>query len=131
MALIELQNVCKEFTQDDLKIQALNNINLSIEENDIYVIDPNGVFEFVERYKGSKVVKLVYLRVSEWTRMQRMMERRDSMSSIIERLEYDKEAFSEEIQNRLKSLFDRKNCMFIVNSDINKTVENIFNFSKM
>ena len=38
MALIELQNVCKEFTQDDLKIQALNNINLSIEENDIYGI---------------------------------------------------------------------------------------------
>ena len=38
MALIELQNVCKEFTQDDLKIQALDNINLSIEENDIYGI---------------------------------------------------------------------------------------------
>ena len=38
MALIELQNVCKEFTQDDLKIQALNDINLSIEENDIYGI---------------------------------------------------------------------------------------------
>ena len=38
MALIELKDVCKEFTQDDLKIQALNNINLSIEENDIYGI---------------------------------------------------------------------------------------------
>lgn len=38
MALIELQNVSKEFTQDDLKIQALNDINLSIEENDIYGI---------------------------------------------------------------------------------------------
>lgn len=38
MALIELQNVCKEFTQDDLKIQALDDINLSIEQNDIYGI---------------------------------------------------------------------------------------------
>ena len=38
MALIELQHVSKEFTQDDLKIQALNDINLSIEENDIYGI---------------------------------------------------------------------------------------------
>lgn len=38
MALIELQNVCKEFTQDDLKIQALSNINLQIEQNDIYGI---------------------------------------------------------------------------------------------
>ena len=31
MALIELKDVCKEFTQDDLVIRALNNINLSIE----------------------------------------------------------------------------------------------------
>ena len=38
MALIELQNVCKEFTQDDLTIHALKDINLSIEENDIYGI---------------------------------------------------------------------------------------------
>ena len=38
MALIELKDVCKEFTQDDLVIRALNNINLSIEENDIYGI---------------------------------------------------------------------------------------------
>jgi len=38
MALIELKNVSKEFTQDDLKIQALCDINLSVEENDIYGI---------------------------------------------------------------------------------------------
>ena len=38
MALIELEHVSKEFTQDDLKIQALDDINLSIEENDIYGI---------------------------------------------------------------------------------------------
>lgn len=38
MALIELKHVSKEFTQDDMKIQALNDINLSIEENDIYGI---------------------------------------------------------------------------------------------
>lgn len=38
MALIELQDVCKVFTQDDLTIHALNNINLSIEENDIFGI---------------------------------------------------------------------------------------------
>ena len=38
MALIELQHVSKVFTQDDLQIQALNNINLSVEENDIYGI---------------------------------------------------------------------------------------------
>lgn len=38
MALIELKDLCKDFTQDDLVIHALNNINLSIEENDIYGI---------------------------------------------------------------------------------------------
>ena len=42
MALIELKDVCKEFTQDDLVIRALNNINLSIEVNDIIGMSGGG-----------------------------------------------------------------------------------------
>lgn len=38
MALIELKNVSKEFTQDGLTIHALNDITLDIEQNDIYGI---------------------------------------------------------------------------------------------
>lgn len=65
-----------------------------IEENFLYVIDPNGIDYFTEIYCGTKNPIVVYVETTLTTRFNRMCQR-DEFSKAKQRLENDKEAFRE------------------------------------
>lgn len=64
-----------------------------VDNNDVYVIDPDGVIFFKECYKGDKEVFVVYLRVGMLTRFWRMIKRGDGIKAAWNRIKYDKEKF--------------------------------------
>lgn len=64
-----------------------------VEENYVYVIDPDGVDFFMEAYHGNKIPIVVYISVPEETRCCRLISR-DGMYSAMERIKYDRKAFA-------------------------------------
>lgn len=61
-----------------------------VADNDIYVIDPDGVLEFVKKYKGSKPYVVVYLDIPWWVRFFRMtIKRKDGIWNAIKRIDND------------------------------------------
>ena len=49
-----------------------------VEENDIYVIDLDGLKNMQRNYKGNKNIKIIYIKASQEERKNRMIERGDS-----------------------------------------------------
>lgn len=66
-----------------------------IENNDIYIIDPDGIKYFREHYKGDKDVIAIYIKVKPWTRFWRMIHRGDGFKSTWNRIKHDKVAFKD------------------------------------
>ncbi len=64
-----------------------------IEDCDIYVIDPKGIEEFMGKYHGGKTSVAIYLAAPESLLATRMAGRGDSLYSIMERINHDREAF--------------------------------------
>lgn len=64
-----------------------------VEENDFYVIDPEGVWYFAENYKGNKNVHIIVIEASLWTRFNRM-RKRDGWKKAIGRIWHDHKAFA-------------------------------------
>ena len=64
-----------------------------INNSDVYVIDPAGVNYFYSKYTGDKIPFVVYLSVPEDVRVERMLQRGDSMDSVQQRIQNDDEAF--------------------------------------
>lgn len=60
-----------------------------VEENDIYIIDPKGVEEFTEKYKGNKKVIVCYIDCDIDMRFKRMLSRRDKHYNALVRIEND------------------------------------------
>lgn len=69
-----------------------------VEENDLYIIDPDGVRFFRTAYTGPKSVKVVYLCVPAIVRFMRMMERGDGFISSMKRIIHDKTKFAGAMQ---------------------------------
>jgi guanylate kinase len=88
-------------------------------DNDLYVIDYNGLVYMREKYEGDKKVHAIYISVSENERKNRMVARNDSEELIISRLEHDKDCF-----------YNVELCCDItfVNNDLNKTVDIIYKY---
>lgn len=63
-----------------------------VEENDFYVIDPEGVRYFAENYKGNKKAHVIIVEASLWTRFNRM-RKRDGWKKAIARIVHDAKAF--------------------------------------
>ena len=76
-----------------------------VEENQIYVIDPDGIIEFAQRYKGDKKVIVIYLHTSFSIRNGRMLSRGDGTANILKRNETDRRSFSEEKINKITELY--------------------------
>lgn len=57
-----------------------------VEEHDLYVIDTKGVDYFKTSYRGKKQVKVIYIKSSISTRIERMEQRGDDFPSIMERI---------------------------------------------
>lgn len=64
-----------------------------VDENDLYVIDTKGVEYFKTNYRGKKQVKIIYIKSSISTRIERMEKRGDDFSLIMERIINDVIAF--------------------------------------
>lgn len=64
-----------------------------LDECDIYVIDPTGVEELVKRYKNDRQIRIILFSSHICTRIERMRNRGDSDTAIVERL-YNDESFS-------------------------------------
>lgn len=64
-------------------------VSSQIEENDLYVIDPNGVTFMLQKYNGNKVCVIIYINCTEQQAHQRMLERGDKPIDIAHRLSND------------------------------------------
>ena len=67
-----------------------------IDENDIYVIDFDGLDELTQKYKGSKEIKTIYIEVSPETSVNRMQARGDAIEKIMFRIHDDNETNTKE-----------------------------------
>ena len=82
-----------------------------IDNNDIYVVDPAGINYFRQSYTGNKTPVVVYLRVSESERLQRMINRGDSLEATSERIIHDREAFAD-VEDMADFVIDNDNAMY-------------------
>ena len=64
------------------------------DNSDFYIIDPDGVDYFKEKYNGNKTPIIIYMDVPFVKRFKRMLERGDSIKSAIKRILYDREKFN-------------------------------------
>lgn len=64
-----------------------------VEENDIYIIDPDGVVDFMRHYRGEKDAFVVYLDVGCITRFVRMLKRGDGVRAALNRIIHDRKKF--------------------------------------
>lgn len=64
-----------------------------VENADIYVIDPDGILEFLKRYHSDKEIFPIYLSVSKRERMRRMLNRGDSVEMAEKRILNDDKKF--------------------------------------
>ena len=61
-----------------------------VDEADIYVIDPQGIKELLQKYHGKhKTITIIYFETSVYTRINRMLDRHDSDMQIVSRLLQD------------------------------------------
>ena len=91
----------------------------SIEDNDLYAIDLQGINFFKKNYKGNKPFKVILIDAPESVCHMRMIERGDSHIAIAKRLANDKEAFK-----NANEIAD-----YIVKNDFfDSCVKNIYNY---
>lgn len=86
-----LENVCALTVFDEYRYCATQE---QIDESDIFVVDPDGVDFFLEKYKGNKDVLTIELLADRRTRYIRMRARGDSIFKVIKRLKHDKWKFA-------------------------------------
>lgn len=65
-----------------------------VEENQIYIIDPDGCEYFLQAYKGDKLVMPIGIFCQEEKLFERMIARGDSFSNASARIEHDRKKFS-------------------------------------
>lgn len=76
-----------------------------VEENQLYVIDPDGVIAFYERYKGDKKVIVVYLKADKKARVARMLQRGDGTLNIADRSKIDRCAFRKDKIKTIRAIY--------------------------
>lgn len=70
--------------------------NQQIEDNDIYVIDIDGVEYFFENYKGNKKIVICYIECEPGECFQRMLDRGDTIDMALARMRNDEFHFNKE-----------------------------------
>lgn len=65
-----------------------------VDDNDVYVIDPAGIYYFKNKYRGMKTPIVVYLSATENTCITRMRHRGDPPLNVAERILNDKKEFA-------------------------------------
>src|SRR5574344_945120 len=93
-----------------------------VNSNDLYIIDPDGINYFRKSYHGRKGIKTIYVSSPIHTRVERMEQRGDEFSNIMERIVNDFDAFRE---------MKDKDDFIVVNEDETKLIDvahQIWNF---
>lgn len=88
-----------------------------VDDCQLYVIDKRGIEEFHKKYNGNKKVLVIYIDCPVEERFKRMLNRGDSVTNAAERIINDEELFN-----------DIKADLRITNTDLDKTVDDIYNF---
>lgn len=68
-----------------------------IDNNDLYIIDSEGIETLRQKYKGRKKIKIIQIYTSQEERIKRMRKRGDNIDNTNERIEYDKTAFDNKV----------------------------------
>lgn len=65
-----------------------------VDNADVYIVDPAGIYTMLRDYKGTKKIAVFELVAPKGILKRRMIQRGDSTEQMMERLEHDKKAFS-------------------------------------
>ena len=92
-----------------------------VEDNNLYVIDNDGINYFKNNYHGNKNPYIIYVYADMKERIKRMKNRGDSDSQILQRIINDCDAF-----RYIGSLYDT----IILNNELSRCVEECYEFIK-
>lgn len=97
-----------------------------VEENDLYVIDPDGIKFFKNTYKGNKGVRIIYISAPEEIRRRRMIHRENPTTS------YEYAVALSKANSRIavdkKVFFNVQYCRKFANINLSQTVHEIKNY---
>lgn len=95
-----------------------------IEDNDFYIIDPDGISFMLNEYKGNKEIYVIYIKSNIFFRISNMYHRKDDIKNIIKRVINDSFKFNSikkiKKNNRVKfyQIKNKKNHLEDTCSDI-------------
>lgn len=94
----------------------------TVEDSDIYVIDPAGIKYMWEHYSGKKEIVVIGIYAPEEDRSARMLERGDDPANVEKRLDLDQKAFSD-----LPYMVDA----WFSNRNLEETVKAVYGYIKL
>ena len=104
-----------------------------VENNDLYVIDPNGVDYFIKSYKGKKTPKIIFIDSDLTTRYDRMVKRAEDKGDVfltavdkaLSRIKTDVVEFYDYTHNNAHVDFVARNNK---NDNLNQVVDKIYDY---
>ena len=104
-----------------------------VENNDLYVIDPNGVDYFIKSYKGKKTPKIIFIDSDLTTRYDRMVKRAEdkgdafltAVDKALSRIKNDVVEFYDYTHNNAHVDFVVRNNK---NDNLNQVVDKIYDY---
>lgn len=104
-----------------------------VENNDLYVIDPNGIDYFIKSYKGKKTPKIIFIDSDLTTRYDRMVKRAEdkgdafltAVDKALNRIKNDVVEFYDYTHNNAHFDFRVRNNK---NDNLNQVVDKIYNY---
>ena len=104
-----------------------------VENNDLYVIDPNGIDYFIKSYKGKKTPKIIFIDSDLTTRYDRMVKRAEdkgdafltSVDNALNRIKNDVVEFYDYTHNNAHFDFKVNNNK---NDNLSQVVDKIYNY---
>ena len=104
-----------------------------VENNDLYVIDPNGIDYFIKSYKGKKTPKIIFIDSDLTTRYDRMVKRAEDKGDVfltavdkaLNRIKNDVVEFYDYTHNNAHVDFRVNNNK---NDNLNQVVDKIYNY---
>lgn len=102
-----------------------------VENNDLYVIDPDGIDYFREHYKGKKTPKVIFITADMETRYERMVQRSEgkgnthltAVDEALARIKNDIVEFYDYVQDNSKA-----DCTINNIDNLDNAVEKVYNF---
>ena len=104
-----------------------------VENNDLYVIDPNGIDYFIKSYKGKKTPKIIFIDSDLTTRYDRMVKRAEDKGDVfltavdkaLNRIKNDVVEFYDYTHNNAHVDFRVSNNK---NNNLSQVVDKIYNY---